>query len=206
VDDDAELSAVRAAAGGQVVVDTAALRGLDALGGQIVNRVLAEFPHSRKAFSVTNDLLKSTLGDRSLGREDVTTLHWDQERGTPVIIEMTAEAAAAPRRAAQRMLAIAQRLETAPLGPSEGGEDGEGQIAAIYRETVEISKSSRVAVYTDDRCFRRALRAEGIPTFGSVAMLAALADSGAITGVEASEALAKLSAVHGPEPKDDDAA
>ena len=202
-DDDAELAAVRAAAGGPLIVDTAALRGLDALSPGTVDRVLAEFPHSRKAFSVTNDLLKSTLADRTLGREEVTTLHWDQEHGAPVIGEMSAEMAAAPRRAAERMLAIAQRLETAAVTtPEEGGDSAEGQIAAIYSETQRVAKSSESAIYSDDRCFRRALRAEGIPTFGTVALLVALAESGAISDEEASQGLAALRETGGPSPPD----
>jgi hypothetical protein len=181
-DDASEVAAAEAAAGAPVVLDTAALRTLEVIDGDLLDRILAEFPHSRKAFSVTNDLLRSTSGLDDLAGEG-----------------------GAMARIIEVMLCVARRLDTAPLVPVEDADSDDGsQIATIYRETEAIAAGSGIAVYSDDRVFRRALRDAGIPTFGTVALLEQLVGSGAITEDEGQRARAALRAAPGEMQDDGD--
>jgi hypothetical protein len=152
------------------------------IDGDLLDRILAEFPHSRKAFSVTDDLLRSTSGLDGFGGEG-----------------------GAMTRIVEAMLSVARRLDTAPLVPAEDAEPDDGsQIASIYRETLAIGAHSGIAVYSDDRVFRRALRDAGIPTFGTVALLEQLVGSGAITEAEGERARAALGVASGEMQGDGD--
>jgi hypothetical protein len=194
---DNEVAVARAAAGGPLVLETGALYSLHLLGGDIVEAVLAEFPLSQKAQATLDDLIRAVTLDLSRGEETAKQIGWDPQAGRPIAIEISAEDAQAPRRAAEAMQRLAARLETAasppPLDPPAGWQsDRVSTIARAYAETAEAARRSGCPVYADDRFFRSLLTDGGVPCFGTIALLRSLRESGAISAHAYDAALERL--------------
>lgn len=183
---DEEIRVARAAVGGPVVVETGALYSLQLLGGDITEAVLAEFLLSRKAQATLDDLIRAVTSDLSAGEETALQIGWDPEACKPIAIEMTAEQARVPRRAAEAMQRIAARLDTAatPALVEQLGDEQTDQVSTVaraYTETFDAAWRAARPVYADDRYFRRLLAENGVPCFGTVALLRSLQESGAIS-------------------------
>lgn len=192
-----EIRIARAAAGGPVVVETGALYSLQLLGRDITEAVLAEFPLSRKAQGTLDDLIRAVTTDLPVGEEKAMQIGWDREVSKPVAIEISAEEAQAPRRAAEAMQRIAVRLETAatPALVDQLGDEQSDQVSTVaraYADTVEAAWRAACPVYSDDRYFRRLLTENDMPCFGTVALLRSLQGSGAISEETHVAALARL--------------
>jgi hypothetical protein len=193
---DDELQAVSAAAGGSVVVDTAALYTLQLLGDDLTDTVLAEFPLSEKTQSTLDDIIRAVTVDLSSGSGTANQVAWDSASGNPVWIEQSAEDARAPKRAAERMRRIAARLQTSrtltPFDDADERAEGASLVARAYIETVDAARRANRPVYSDDRSFRKSLADAGIKTFGTLALLRALTDTGAISEAAQRDALERL--------------
>jgi len=188
--DAAELDAARKAAGGPVLLETSALCLMAALPESVVAAILAEFPQSERVLAVTTDLLRTKVEESGAGGGEAMTVGWDLAQGRPVVAKMSAEEAALPGRRAQQMLEIAQRLKTATRVAREGAEEEEDSatIAEVYKETIGVARVAGRAVYSDDRCLRASLQTEGIESFGTVALLRVLEESGAISSEDFEQA------------------
>lgn len=193
-----ELGVAAAAAGGPVVLETGALHSLHLLGDDVADVVLAEFPLSQKAQATLDDLIRAATARFSDPEKTAKQIGWDPEEGRPIAIEISAEAAQAPRRAAEAMQRIAARLETAAASARPDAPDGEepgraSTVARAYAETAEAARRAGCPVYADDRYFRRLLTDNGVPCFGTIALLRTLRESGAISQETVVAALARLS-------------
>lgn len=184
-----EIETVRSAAGVPVVVETSALCVLDALPKDTVETILAEFPHSARPDAVTADLLQ-TMPEGRDDEEKGMTVGWDLDTEQPVVQEMSPDQAALPGLRARAMLALAQRLKVAPGAvPQREGKLG---VAEVYLEVAVLAQEDGRAVYTDDRCLRENLAAKGIESFGTIAVLSHLKETGAITTEEHHQARTSL--------------
>jgi tetratricopeptide (TPR) repeat protein len=181
--DAAEFDAAQTAAGGPVLFETSALCVLSALPESVVAAILAEFPQSERVLAVTADLLRTKVEEPGGKGGETMTVGWDLAQGRPMVATMSAEDAAMPGRRAQQMLELSQRLKTATRPVGEGTSDGRdtSEIAEVYGETIAVARAAGRAVYSDDRCFRALLQAEGIETFGTIALLQVLEKSQAIS-------------------------
>ena len=201
--DAAELEAVRNAAGGPVLLETSALCLLAALPEPVVEAILAEFPQSERVPAVTADLLRTKVEGQVDEDREAMTVGWDLAGGRPVVETMSAAEAAMPGERARQMLELTQRLKMAARVAAQDKPDvGESSVAEVYSETVSAARATKRAVYSDDRCLRASLAAEGIEAFGTVALLEMLEKSGAITpddAVRSSVALKERGAIVLPE-------
>jgi len=194
---DEEVRVAGDAAGGPVVVETGALYSLQLLGSDITEAVLAEFPLSEKAQATLDDLIRAVTIDLSAGEETAKQIGWDPEAGKPLAIEISAEEAHAPRRAAEAMQRVAARLDTAatPARVDQLDDEQSDQVSTVaraYAETVDAARRVRAPVYADDRYFRRLLTENDVPCFGTVALLRSLQESDAIPREAYLAALARL--------------
>ena len=177
-----EHGAVSAAAGGPVVFEPGALHTLQLLDAAVVEAVLAEFPLSMVAAATLEDLIRaSTLGLPGSQEGPVLQAHWNADVGDIALVEIPMEEAQRPRRIAQAMHRLATRLQLAQDRLDTSESVSANVVARVYTESVEIARTNKLAVYTDDRHFRRLLLAEGVPAFGTLAVLHALALGAVIT-------------------------
>ena len=177
-----EHDAVRAAAGGPAAVEPGTLHTLQLLAPEVVDAVLAEFPLSFVAPATLEDVTQASAF-RLPGNQDEPHLQarWDTEAGEMVLTEVTAEEAQRPRQVAEAMRRLATRLQLSQDQLSPSASDTRNITARIYSESAELARTSGLAVYTDDRFFRRLLLAAGVPAFGTVAVLATLAHAGVLS-------------------------
>ena len=192
-----EVRVARAAAGGPVVVETGALYSLQLLGSDITEAILAEFPLSQKVQATLDDLIRAVTIDLYAPEETVKQIGWDPEAGKPIAIEINAEDANAPRRAAEAMQRIAARLNTTatPALVDQLYDEQSSQVSTVaraYADTVDAARRAACPVYADDRYLRRLLTANDVPCFGSVALLRSLHESRAISDEAYLAALARL--------------
>jgi hypothetical protein len=189
-----EVEAALNATGEPLLIDTAALCVLELLPDDVVDAILAEFPHSEKTTSTVDDLLRATIDPRLADdSESATSLGWDLAEGRPVIQEISAAEANVPKERARRMLDLGRRLKTATEQRENDSDDlAASTVTSIYKDILAVARSSRRCVYTDDRFLRRVLIAEGIGTIGTCTLLEMLADSGAISLDDVARAFAAL--------------
>jgi tetratricopeptide (TPR) repeat protein len=193
-----EVEAAQNAAGGPLLLDTAALCMLELLPDDVLNAILTEFPHSEKTASTGDDLLKATLDPRPANdSEPATSLGWDLAESRPVLQEISPDEANLPRERARRMLDLGRRFKTAAEQREDDSDDlADSRVTAIYKDIFAVARYSKRCVYADDRFLRRVLAAEGVETFGTVTLLDVLADSGAISSDDRERGLAVMRERH----------
>ena len=189
-----EFDAARNAAGGPLLIDTAALCILELLPDDLVNTIMAEYPHSERTASTADDLLKATIDPTPANdSEPAKALGWDLAEGRPVMHEISAAEANVPQERARRMLNLGRKFKTAPEQHERDSDNlADSKVTTIYKDTIAVAQSSARCVYTDDRFLRRVLAAEGIETVGTLTMLDTLLDSGAISPDDRERGLAAM--------------
>jgi tetratricopeptide (TPR) repeat protein len=189
----AEVEAAQNAAGGPLLVDTAALCVLELLPDDVVDALLAEYPHSEKTASTVDDLLRATIDPGPANdSEPAMSLGWDLAGGRPVMQEISAAEARIPKERALLMLDLGRRFKTAPEHPENDSDLADSTVPTIYKDVLAIARSSGRCVYSDDRFLRRMFVAEGIETVGTIALLDTLVASGAIHADDRTRALAAM--------------
>ncbi len=189
----AEVEAAKDAAGGPLLVDTAALCVLELLPDDVVDALLAEYPHSEKTASTLDDLLRATIDPSPASdSEPAMSLGWDLAEGRPVMQEVSTAEARIPKERARRMLDLARRFKTAAEQPESDSDLADSSVTTVYKDILAVARVSGWCVYADDRFLRRMLVAEGIETVGTVTLLDALTTSGAIDENARARALAAL--------------
>lgn len=189
----AENEAAQNAAGGPLLIDTAALCVLELLPDDVVDAILAEYPHSEKTASTVDDLLRATIDPSPANdSEPATSLGWNLAEGRPVMQEISADEARIPKERARRMLDLGRRFKTAAEQPEIDGDLADSSVTSVYKDIIGVARSSGRCVYADDRFLRRMLVAEGIETVGTVTLLDTLVASGAIKANDRARALAAL--------------
>ena len=188
-----EVRIAQRAAGGPLVMDTGALYCLHLADREVIDAALTEYPLSQKPQATLDDIIHAVSLDLTQGQERVMHFAWDLETDQPLVTEMTRDQAEAPRRAAEAMQRIATRLHTTPAPvDSEASATGRDVIQRSYAEAVTAAQAASCPVYTDDRFFRRAMADSGVPMFGTLAVIQALFQSGALGESGYRHALARL--------------
>ena len=101
----AEVEAAKNAAGGPLLIDTAALCVLELLPDDVTDAIVAEYPHSEKTTSTIDDLLKARIDPHPPSdSEPATSLGWDLAEGRPVMQQISATEAKLPKERVGRML------------------------------------------------------------------------------------------------------
>jgi hypothetical protein len=189
----AEVEAAQNATGGPLLIDTAALCVLELLPDDVVDALLAEYPHSEKTASTVDDLLRATIDPSPANdSEPAVSLGWDLAGGRPVMQEISAAEARIPKERARLMLDLGRRFKTAPEQPENDSDLADSTVPTIYKDVLAIARSSGRCVYSDDRFLRRMFVAEGIETVGTIALLDTLVASGAIHAGDRARALAAM--------------
>jgi hypothetical protein len=172
------------------VLDPSSLSVLALLGEETSQAVLRALPGAQIPQASLQD------GDRGVNpmndpRAPAGAVVRDPRSGEPVLI--TNDPEEADRRAARQgeHLRLAQALDVEPDAQA-GGEhelerallEGEPPMDAALRTwaaTVTLAGRGRLAVLSDDRRVRLYARAEGLPSFGTLALLRALTEAGDIS-------------------------
>jgi hypothetical protein len=189
-----EVEAAQDAAGGPLLIDTAALCVLELLPDKVVDLLLAEYPYSEKTVSTVDDLLRATIDPSPANDSDsAMSLGWDLTEGRPVMQEISAAEARIPKERARRMLELGRRFKTAAEQPETDSDLADSSVTTVYKDILASARASGRCVYADDRFLRRMLVAEGIETVGTVTLLDTLVASGAI---DASDRVHAHAAMH----------
>jgi hypothetical protein len=162
----------------------------------VTNLVLMELPLSVTAQTTVEDLIRASTPDLSDGQDVVRQAGWSPEHNDMVFIEMTPEQAAMPRDITQAMQRLAGCLQPGPPVKLEwpDDEDARPAVARADAEVAELARRTGYPVYSDDRFFRAMLAQTGLTSFGTVALLMALRQSGVIDDTEREKTLETLSA------------
>jgi len=113
------------------------------------------------------------------------SVSWDSVADQPVLHEATAEEQNEILRRAERLDAAARACEVVVEGPLQvlGDRDSEGSEA--WLAPLQVAVDEAVPLWSDDVVLRRLARETGVPTFGTLALLDAIAqqaDAGAHLG------------------------
>lgn len=184
--DAADRRAATEALGGAAVLDPSSLVVLGAVR-EISDKVLRSLPGS----TITNETLEDVDSDtQPIGRRVMQSEH--DPDGSVSLREVTAEENAATTEQAADVLAIAKSLDVLP--PIGAGVSDE--IRQLYDEheeraelrvllaTIALAQRLGRPVYSDDRWIREFVRANGIPAFGTPALLDVLLQRGVISEAE----------------------
>ncbi|HEV2974934.1 MAG TPA: hypothetical protein VGX69_08030 [Solirubrobacteraceae bacterium] len=189
--DDLELQDARRALASPAVLDPSSLSVLALLGDDVSEAVLRALPGA--------EIPQASLQDADRGvhpmndpRAPAGALVRDPRSGEPVMIANDPEES--ERRAVRQreQLRLAQALDVEP-DAQVGGEyelerallEGEPPMDAAlqtWAATMALARRGHLAVLSDDRRVRLYARAEGLPSFGTLALLRALMEAGDITG------------------------
>jgi hypothetical protein len=118
---------------------------------------------------------------------------YDRESERRYLVECDPDRVARDQARAGFALALARELGTA-FDAEPGSEERWAQLLtgeealrpqiATWASTMSVAHRRRLPVFSDDRFIRMAARREGIPTFGTIALLDALTDRGMLTEEE----------------------
>ncbi|MEU5669057.1 DUF4365 domain-containing protein [Micromonospora sp. NPDC047753] len=179
---EAELSVAKKAIGGTVSIETSAVY-LAAAVAQLWPTVRAAFLNVRIAKPVASDILHSHLAANSRARaaRDPTS----SKTGRLSSGEMSSEQkrssvvrTAATQRAAQdcQLTDVAAPVEDLPAAP--------GAVTTPWVAAVLVAKQNGIPLYSDDVALRAWARSQGVPAFGTLALVEALLDAGTVIHVE----------------------
>lgn len=185
--DDLELQDARRTLASPAVLDPTSLSVLALLGTDASEAVLRALPGSQ--------IPQASLQDADWGvnpmndpRASVGAIVRDPRTGEPVVVANDAEDA--ERRAARQRehLRLAQALEVAPDTEADGEHELERALLdsdrpvegalRTWAATLTLAIRQRRPVLSDDRRVRLYARAAGLPSFGTLALLRALAAAG----------------------------
>jgi hypothetical protein len=182
-EESAEQAATRA-----VVWDPAALAVVAALPREIGEAIRTAFPGSVTAQAVIDDLHRASDAP-SADRDEYSTIGYDAAQEQRYIHERSADDVLRERRAIERANEIAQALQIRPdvdpVRPTEidqflQGTDRDASFVT-WPATLALAEREQKPLYSDDRYVRTNARRAGIPAFGTIAVLDALAARGFIT-------------------------
>ena len=184
--DDLELQDARGTLATPAVLDPTSLSVLALLGEDVAQAVLRALPGSQIPQATLNDADRA-VNPMNDPRTPSAAVVRDPRTGEPVVIPH--DAAEAERRAARQRehLRLARRLDAEPDAEVDGEHELERALldeqppmdAALrtWAATVALAGRRRLAVVSDDRRVRLYARAEGLPSFGTLALLHALMEA-----------------------------
>jgi hypothetical protein len=174
------------------VLDPSALGVVSGLPDRLIATIRNALPQAVVSQAVLEDASFAARdvvpGDPA---HEMTHVSWDEEHDQPIFIRTDPETVAAQRERVGRVFRLAGELtkeadvdKEHPTRFDDYGEGFEGAaklVAATIPSTLAVAERLGLPVYSDDRVVRLVARNEGLPAFGTVALLDAMADRGLIS-------------------------
>lgn len=187
-----ELSDAADAVGGATVWDPSSLVVGGGLGDPYVTSIVRALPGSVVPNAVLEDVDRAALPPYADSGDEMMFAGWDprEQRGTVTIAD--AEWVARDRHRAEGALALAKQLRAVP----DTSTDRPTKFDELVNQTIDqlplrtwaaaysVAAAQGLPLYSDDRYIRAQARREGIATFGTAALLHALADRGRLSTEE----------------------
>lgn len=199
--DEFERADARAAVGSAVVWDPTSVFVVGYVLSDLADRIRTLFPGARLTQSGLADIVEGARAASS----DATPEHprqelgWDVAAGAPTMIMWDPDVREAYVKRAADALDFARKLDpVADADPDDPQpEDSELESAPTsgfraFVATFSVARRLRLPIYSDDREVRRIARKAGLPTFGTLTLLDALAGPRHITVEEHAEARRRL--------------
>lgn len=182
----AELAAARAALGGHVLVDNSAL--------VVASYIRDVWPRLVGAFSkveITAEAHRDAARSSDVMRPRSTeTLGWDSASGRPTIDTIDE---ALLDKLEDQLAWVASQTATLSVRPSlTSGEKAETDDLGAWMVTFHAAQLDGVPLWADDVGLRSLARNEGVATFGTSALLAALVAVGGLSALEHESVLVTL--------------
>ncbi|MGW0215624.1 DUF4365 domain-containing protein [Micromonospora chokoriensis] len=177
-----ELSVAKAAIGGTISIETSSVY-LAAAIAQLWPTVRAAFRNVRIAMPAASDILHSHLATNS--RAEATAGLAFSATGQLPMGEMPSEEnrstvarTAATHMAVQdcQLASVTASVEDLPVAP--------GAATTPWVAAVLVAKQNGIPLYSDDAVLRAWARSQGVPAFGTLALVEALLDAGTVIPVE----------------------
>jgi len=183
--DDLETNAAAKAIGGAAIWDSSSLFVVGGLGKPHTETLLGVLPGSQIASETLED---ADAAVESLPAQGGHEMVQDPDTGALVEFrEHTKESSERLRAVSEGMLKLAQEFIVAPgVGPAteprlrEAHDKAERRGWRAVVAGMALAQRLGLPLYSDDRWIRRAARGLGIETFGTVALIAALAQKGVL--------------------------
>jgi tetratricopeptide (TPR) repeat protein len=187
----AELAAAEAAIGAGAVWDPSALVTTGLLDQATTTAIEQALPRSVLTNAALQDVDYAAV-DAAEGRaEEEQSLAWDEELQQPVLLVRDPEEVARERQRVRHVLARARGLEVAPDVDEEHSTPFDGEIPeitdlesmgrAVLFGSMAVAARLGLPLYSDDRVIRVLALQAGLPTFGTLAIIDALASRGLLT-------------------------
>jgi hypothetical protein len=187
-----EAHAARQAANGAVVVDTSALTVATYLP-ELWPRLLSAFAQGIMPLPTRADLVRAADDYRV---RPGGMLGWDPRSGRPTATETDDEVHERLKTQSRWMLDATQNLDIVDwprLGHLPRPDDFRDEEAFLaWLAPVDLALARSHPLLADDVVLRTVARSVGVPAFGTVALLHALADIGAVVASEQADALDEL--------------
>ncbi|MGW4561010.1 phosphorylase family protein [Streptomyces sp. NPDC004561] len=168
-----EIDAARQARNATVVVDTSALFLSPTVLGD-ATQLREHFEQLLVTAAQRDDILqaRSSLSVRSSG-----WLGWDSYTQRPVFTEYSEKVT---QRWADRAATLAAALGGCDVVPVDPPSDHEDARHRVWSSPIRLARERGVSLVADDAVLRAVARSEGVPAFGSLQLLEALVQDGAL--------------------------
>ncbi|MEY9855074.1 nucleoside phosphorylase/tetratricopeptide (TPR) repeat protein/DNA-binding transcriptional ArsR family regulator [Catenulispora sp. GAS73] len=169
-----EIEAARRAVDKAVVVDTSALF-LSPLTLEPATRLSAHFERLLVAAPQRDDIVQARA---SMAMRSAGSLGWDPESGRPTFEQYDEKLTARWAEQADNLAKALDRcdIENDPLA-DHGDSDPRHRV---WSSPIRLARERGLSLVADDAALRAAARSEGIPAFGSLQLLTALVEDGAL--------------------------
>lgn len=181
---DVHVQTAFAALDGEAVADTTSLY----VGGVLApvsRRLLATFTRILVPRPVLDDAIEARDGFRL---KATGTLGWDAAADRPVMVELDEEEVERRLREAEKLLEMVHSSRVRELTT----EDEADPVAQVVLAPLQLAKKHDVPLWTDDFAVRAVASSEGVASFGTVHLMAALRLAGLLSDAEMEETFRAL--------------
>lgn len=179
--DEIELATAREAIGGLVVWDAVSLTVVSTLPSEVQDVIVGRLPGSSIAAASLADVDAATVTKPS-GEHDVMAMEGEQLTMTKVSAEEVAHEhavlAGALKTACEHMAPLPDVDPNVPDRLDAMLTSERNETLATWPATLSVARRQGAAVYSDDRFVRLSARQEGLPAFGTLALLTVLHERG----------------------------
>jgi tetratricopeptide (TPR) repeat protein len=177
--------AAKALSDGAALWDPSSLYITGGLGGDFSDLVVNALPASALAQSALDDAAAET----ALRAESSGRLGLDEKTQQPLMVEADPDDNARARERRDGTLGLARRLQVRPDQRAEGERDDLEKMLEevdppqfeIMVASIAVARREGLALFSDDRWIRAAARAFGVPAFGTIALIDALAEENSLS-------------------------
>jgi hypothetical protein len=199
--DELERQDARAALGGAVVWDGSSVFTVGHVLPDLTEAIRTTFPNGRITQAALADIAEG-VRELSLDDGERKEVGYNLAEGAPEFREWDRDLADSYRKRAQGALDFAHKLtpcpDSDPAAPQPEDAEFDDVEESGFRALLASYSAARrlkMPIYSDDRDVRRRARANGLPAFGTIALLDVLAESEHISSEERAAARRALLAV-----------